>query len=167
MTRKLHRRYDDGLSRSDFTATPKMHFMQAVLLGSYWFDSQLCGGELQSARLSNLSQAGDYTAQSLHTGRVGRTPWGCLHILQGWLWECSPYGQLQTFAVHFQEVMVKESATTVNFSIFLVKNYFFSLSHGQSSLLSRIRWLLQLILIMPATNATSERSFSSLRRLKN
>ena len=32
--------------------------------------------------------------------------------------------QLQTFAVDFQEVMVKELATTVNFSIFDVKMYF-------------------------------------------
>ena len=70
MTRKLHRRYDDGLSRGDFTAIPKMHFKLCYLEA----DSQLCGGELQSARLSNLSQAGDYTAQSLHAGRVGRTP---------------------------------------------------------------------------------------------
>ena len=34
-------------------------------------------------------------------------------------------------------------------------------------LLSQVEKLLKLVLVMPATNAISERSFSALRRLKN
>ena len=51
-------------------------------------------------------------------------------------------------------------------SIFDVKDYFTSLSQGQQSLLSEVKKVLQLVLVMPATNATSERSFSALRRVK-
>ncbi len=47
-----------------------------------------------------------------------------------------------------------------------MKQYFQSLSPAQSSLLAQVKRLLQLILVMPATNATSERSFSALRRVK-
>ncbi len=68
--------------------------------------------------------------------------------------------QLQTFGVHFREV----EGSAANVSIFDVKRYFVSLSHGQAS---QVRHLLQLILVMPAMNATSERSFSALHRLKN
>lgn len=63
--------------------------------------------------------------------------------------------------VHFQEIAESSSG------IFEVKRYFLSLSHGQASLQLQVKRLLQLILVMPAMNATSERSFSALRRLKN
>ena len=51
-------------------------------------------------------------------------------------------------------------------SIFDIKTYFLSLSPGQLSLLSQVKRLM-LVLVMPATNASSERSFSALRRVKN
>ena len=73
------------------------------------------------------------------------------------------HSQLQTFGIHFQ--MVGEPA--VQTSIFDVKRYILSLSPGQATLLSQVRRLLQLILVMAATNSTSEQSFSALRRLKN
>ena len=41
------------------------------------------------------------------------------------------------------------------------------LSNAQKALLSEVCILVSLILVMPATNAVSERSFSSLRRVKN
>ena len=54
-----------------------------------------------------------------------------------------------------------------NISVFDVKSCFLSLSHGQRLLLSQVEKLLQLIFVMSSTNATSERSFSALRRLKS
>ena len=71
--------------------------------------------------------------------------------------------QLKTFGIHFQTT----EEPTMQISIFDLKRYFLSLSPGQASLLSQVRHLLQLILVMPATNASSERSFSALCRLKN
>lgn len=48
-----------------------------------------------------------------------------------------------------------------------IQEYFSCLSDGQRRLLSEVTRLVQLILVMPATNATSERSFSALRRIKS
>ena len=45
--------------------------------------------------------------------------------------------------------------------------YLQSLSSAQRSFYSEVCVLIQLILVMPATNAVSERSFSSMRRLKS
>ena len=72
-------------------------------------------------------------------------------------------GQLVTFSLHFQKNTEKLEKVT----IFDLRRYFSSLSSGQRSLLSQVCRLMQLILVMPATNATSERSFSALRRVKN
>ena len=71
--------------------------------------------------------------------------------------------QLVILGVHFQEV----GNQTPNLTIFDIKSYLLSLSPGQLSLLSQVKRLMQLLLIMPATNASSERSFSALRRVKS
>ena len=90
---------------------------------------------------------------------------------------CSLYGddfnnglleaQLITFGLRFQQVLKEKNEPLKNdMSICDVKDYFTSLSKGQQSLLSEVKKVLQLVLVMPATNATSERSFSALRRVK-
>lgn len=71
--------------------------------------------------------------------------------------------QLLTFGVEFQQ---KQSGTKIKPDIFDIKEYFHSLTGAQRSLLSQVCTVLRLILIMPATNATSERSFCALRRVK-
>ena len=48
-----------------------------------------------------------------------------------------------------------------------VKEHMQSLSPGMQSSMSEAFTLLRLILVMPATNAVSERSASALRRVKN
>ena len=60
-----------------------------------------------------------------------------------------------------------EAGSTANVTIFDVKDYLLSLSSGQLSLLSQVKRLVKMILVMSATNASSERSFSVLRRVKN
>ena len=47
-----------------------------------------------------------------------------------------------------------------------VITYAKTLTEIQKDLMSEVCKLLQLILVMPATNAVSERSFSALRRIK-
>ena len=68
--------------------------------------------------------------------------------------------QLEILATHFQTF-------SCNVSFKDIKAYFQSLSVPASSLFSEIITLMQLILVLPATNATSERSFSAMRRVKN
>ena len=69
------------------------------------------------------------------------------------------------FAVHFQQQMKGEQLKNV--SIFDSKRYFLSLSDSQTSLIGHVTKLMELILVMPATNATAERSFSALRWVKS
>ena len=52
-------------------------------------------------------------------------------------------------------------------SIFDLVEYFPNLSQGQAALIDQVCNLMRLILVMPATNATSERSFSALMRVKS
>ncbi len=51
-------------------------------------------------------------------------------------------------------------------TIFDIKDHFTTLSSSHRNLLNEVMKLLQLILIMPATNYSSERSFSALRRVE-
>ena len=48
-----------------------------------------------------------------------------------------------------------------------VLQYLKSLSSSQQALISEVCTLAALIIVMPATNATSERTFSCLRRIKS
>ena len=65
--------------------------------------------------------------------------------------------QLKMLSVHFAE---QGSQVTLH-------NYLRSLPAAQRSFYSQVCILVRLILVMPATNAVSERSFSAMRRLKS
>ena len=65
--------------------------------------------------------------------------------------------QLQILGANIPEKMI---------TIFDVRSYLQQITPGDRSLLSQVVLLMKLILVMPATNATSERSFSALRRIK-
>ena len=69
--------------------------------------------------------------------------------------------QLHSFGVDFN----KEGAQNV--TIFDIQDYFVSFFCAQRVLLSQVSRILQLLIIMPVTNATSERSFNVLRRVKS
>ena len=74
--------------------------------------------------------------------------------------------QLLTFGVEYGRNQSDNDRSTKPI-IFDIKNYFTPLAMPQRSLLSEVYKVVKLVLVMPATNATSERSFSALRRVKN
>ncbi len=75
--------------------------------------------------------------------------------------------QLRTFRIDFQSAaMQEEGAIRRHLTIFDIRAYFQGLSDSQRSLLSQVSRVVQLIMVMPATNASSKRSFSALRRVK-
>lgn len=51
-------------------------------------------------------------------------------------------------------------------TVSVIKDYILGLPSNERQLISEVVKVLQLILVMPATNAISERSFSAMRRLK-
>ena len=74
--------------------------------------------------------------------------------------------QLLTFGINFaayNEAHEVQHAPT----IFDIRDYFWLLSVAQRDLLHQVVRVMKLILVMPATNASSERSFSALRRVKS
>ena len=75
-------------------------------------------------------------------------------------------GQLQVFGTKFQSTYREKFGTNVLPTILGIRDYFQSMNCSQRSLLSQVTRVLQLLLVMPSTNATSERSFSALRRVK-
>ena len=72
-----------------------------------------------------------------------------------------------SFAICITRTSTKKAAVTADgaMDIFHMKEYFLSLNQGQRLLVPQVVALLQFILIIPATNSTSERSFSALRLL--
>ena len=58
--------------------------------------------------------------------------------------------------------LIQEARTLIE-----IVTYLKSLPHPGKDLLSEVSKLMKLILVMPATNATSERSFSALKRIKS
>ena len=73
-------------------------------------------------------------------------------------------GQLQIFN---NECQRQQKETGISFTtVFDIKNFFCTLTDSQKLLLSEVCKVVKLILIMPASNATSERSFSTLHRVK-
>ena len=69
--------------------------------------------------------------------------------------------QLQTLAVSFDY-----SSSASNPCLQDVTDHLHKLTQGQLSLLNQVSQLAQLYMVMPASNAVSERTFSSMRRIK-
>ena len=79
--------------------------------------------------------------------------------------------QLHTLHVDFKSKFEERYGTSMSeascITIFDIKEYFQSLSSAQRDLFDQVCSVAKLVLVMPATNATSERSFSALRRVKS
>ena len=68
--------------------------------------------------------------------------------------------QLATFGTNFQSNPGERHPTVFNI------DYIVAMTQAQKDLLNKVVNLMKLILVMPATNSTSEQSFSALRRVK-
>ena len=164
---KAPKRYEDGSTSGDFHDTPKAFYRQLYyeaidsIVNTLENQSHQPGYEIYCKLEDQLVKAStkeDFQAlldficsfykDDFHPG-----------VLQA---------QLLTFCLDFQAVhkqLCGNRATKP--TIFEIRDYFKSLSHAQRQLLHQVCRVLQMILVMPATNATSERSFSALRRVKN
>ena len=165
--RRLPRRFDDGLSAGEFHDNPKAFYKQSYyealdLIVSCIEDRfKQPGYRIYSSLESLLSKACKQEDQVSDLEVV------CDFYRDDFDQELLRT-QLQTLGVHYQQVRSRSGETsTTNLSIFDIKSILLSLSPGQLPLLSQVKRLAQLILVMPTTNASSERSFSALRRVKN
>ena len=157
---KVPRRIDDSTSAGDFHSTPKeyyrQHYYEAIdMIVTYITDRFDQPGYRVYSEVEQLllkaCKKDDFDSELKSVCSFYKDDFNPPLL-------CS---QLHTFSVDF----CKEGTQNVN--IFDIRDYFVSLSSAQRVLLSQVSRLLQLLIIMPATNATSERSFSALRRVKN
>ena len=159
---KRPRRYDDGLAESEFHDDPKacfrQHYFEALDLAvncirdrfdqpGYKVYSNLEQLLLKAIEGKDVTTELDFICEFYKDDLDSK-------VLEA---------QLLTFRTDFLHA---QGNLTTKPDIFDIKDYFHSLSGAQLALLSQVSTVLQLILIMPATNATSERSFSTLRRVK-
>ena len=159
--RKQPARFDDGLSEGDFPETAKdLHRQQ------YFEANDIIVACIQD-RFDQPGYTVLRTLESLITKACKKEDYDDdLDVI------CRTYQsdfdkeqlrvQLQLLGDNFDVVTPGGSL-----NIFQVKDYFMALSHGQRLLMSQVVALLPIILVIPATNATSDRSFSALRRLKS
>ena len=161
--RKTPKRFDDGLTSGEFHDSPKVYYRQLYYEA---IDS------IVSSLKDRFDQPGYGVYCRLEELLIKAS---CKEDFKASFdFVCSFYkddfdsdllcAQLKTFGLDFQAY--KEQTTVLKPTIFDIRDYFKSLSHAQRQLLDQVCRAVQLILVMPATNATSERSFSALRRVK-
>jgi len=81
---------------------------------------------------------------------------------------CNLYGSdLHAANLKMQLEMLGDHFSGNNVDIFDVKKYLQDSAPAVKTLFSEVTLLMKLILVLPATNATSERSFSAMRRVKS
>lgn len=156
--RKVPARFEDGDAEAEFVSTVESHYRQIYYAA---IDHMTC------------AITDRYDSQDFHTYLQSEQL--LLKCVKGSTYETefqtvtNFYGddfhpkdlnsQLQALSANFESEKEKEDVTLSD-----IVKYFESTSIR--NWLSEVSKLLQLVLIMPATNATSERSFSSLRRIK-
>ena len=159
--RKLPARYEDGLSMAHIPASPKEHYRRL-----YFEVIDTAIGCLKDrfdqagyAVYHNLEEL--LIKASLKENFESPFKFVCQHYRD----DLNPdvlHSQLLIFGNYFQST----NQGSISLSVFDIKDFFVKLSTAQKDLLEQVGRVLKLILVMPAMNATSERSFSSLRRIK-
>ena len=163
---KTPRRYDDGESSGDFANSPKSYYRQV------YYEATDCIINCLKNRFDQpgykiYSQLEELLIKASMGEDFGSSFKYVCDFYKDDFESHNLHAQLLTFKVNFQDVYKNKYDTKCLPTIFDIKNYFQELSSAQRILLSQVCWLLQLVLVMPATNATSERSFSALCRVKS
>ena len=163
--RKTPKRYDSGTSSGSFPTTAQQYFRQ-------------CYYEAVDNITGCLEDRYNQPGYSIYCNLEQLLLKACqnLDYKQELEYVCSFYKddleedrlrvQLLTFQVDFMKRQISESQPS-NLSIFDVRKYFQALSPSEQGLLDQVYQVLRLVLVMPATNSSSERSFSALRRVKS
>ena len=168
--RRLPTRYDDGLASHEFHDSP-MHYYRQLYYEA--IDTMV------SCLKDRFEQPGYQTYSNLEQILIKACQGK--ELVEELDFICNFYKedlqkdllrvQLQTLHVDFKSKFEERYGTSMSeascITIFDIKEYFQSLSSAQKDLLDQVCKVAKLVLVMPATNATSERSFSALRRVKS
>ena len=157
--RKTPRRYEVGESEGDFLADEETHYRVIYYAALDQVISSI------KARIEQPGYQVYSHLESLLLNAMNKVDYiEHFEFIIGYYGEDFNSDQLKLqLSILAGNIPVKETKYSLNDCI----DYMKSLSEVQKTLLSEVVTLLSLSLVMPATNAISERSFSSLRRIKN
>lgn len=149
--RKCPQRFDDGTAVGDHPATPnilfRQHYFEALDLIINCIESRFEQPGYNTYKnlqelLFQAIKGHDFEPELQYISRFYKAKLKC---------------QLQTFALDYP---IKNTQPNV----FEIREYMSNLSPAKKQLIAEVCTIMKLILVMPATNATSERSFSALKR---
>ena len=163
--RRAPSRFEDGLAPPEFPSSVEDHFHQI------YFEAidNVIGG------LKDRFEQPGYTTYSQREQLLIKASQGkdfsqevdfCCDFYKDVERACLQ-SQLHTFQLDFVQYGKQKYGHELDkVKILDIQEYFSYLSDGQKSPLGEVTRIVQLVLVVPATNATSERSFSALRRVK-
>ena len=155
-------RYGQGSSEAQFHSTAKDLFRQVYFEAIDLAVSSINNRFDQPCRLQSVLKCRAASVQGML--------WGNLYEAE-LSFVCNFYGEdlngrdLETQLQIFRRLYQERTEKTDHPSIETLKKVLKSLSVAQRGLINMVCLAFQLLLVMPATNATSERSFSALRRI--
>jgi len=157
--RKMPRRYEDG-TPGDFPTDCKAHYRQ-----SYFNALDLSINAIQERFDQPDFHTYRHLEELLMQAVRGEDTKETLALVCDFYGEDFDRSQLQ---LHLDTLKATfpEDLKSPTLSVHDVKKYIQSMSVAERSLISEVVTLLQLILILPSTNAVSERTFSAMRRPK-
>jgi hypothetical protein len=153
--RKVPSRFETGQAPAEFHSTPKDYYRQKYFEAMYHIVQAITyrfGVYLDMQQLLLKCVRGeDYQREVKLVSEFYR---GDIH-------EANLQCQLRQFATIFECDGKKEEAVLSDVLLYMQE-----MTNRERLLLSEVVKVLKLVLVMPATNFTSERSFSTLRRIK-
>ena len=155
--RKIPKRYEDGTAPAEFHATVMEHYRQIYFEG---FD-------LITETISNRFDQTGYRAYRCLENLVIKAA-NSMDYTDDLKSVVDIYGE--DINESNLKIQLETLASTISekvSNVFEVKQYLTQLSDAQKVLLNEIINVMKLIMVMPATNSTSERSFSAMRRVKS
>ena len=158
--RKVPRRYEDGNGEAKFDTDVKAYYKKI-----YYEVLDLIINCIQS-RFDQEGYQIYRNLQDLLLKAVRKESYeDCFKIITSFYTDDLDPSQLR---LHLETLSANfNTGTGSSVTIFDIKDYVLSLSVYERPLISEVVTILKLILVLPSTNAMSERSFSALRRIKN
>ena len=158
--RKVPRRYEQGVAESEYPNTPKDEYRRI------YFEAVDLAVSSITSRFDQKGKIFSSIEQLLLKACSGKSVDEDLTAVCDFFYDDFDKeelaSELLTLQTLYASVIQSEEP-----SIDSLKRALLSLSSTQRALLGMVSRVFQLLLVLPATNATSERSFSALRRIKS
>ena len=160
--RKRPRKYEDGLAEAEFHSDAKAKYRQ-----DYFEALDLAITSIKTRFMQPGYKIFSQIEQLLLKSCDGSNHDLELETVCGFFVDDFNQAGLAAELRTLRELFSQRASGCAKATVNALKDVLTSLSPSQSLLIANVWRLFQLLLVLPATNATSERSFSALRRIKS